>query len=125
MCVCADIGATNEQHCRKIAFIAYKNSKSSGESGHLHSLARTFTVSLHKQYVMGNLQPKNLLMHTGTLMLHTVLEKHSTLKKLLGKVPFKSEVLKGSHGKIAQFWARYLDIIQMVLTLIRATRKTT
>ena len=38
---------------------------------------------------------------------------------------FKSEVLKDSHCETAQFWARYLDIIQMVLTLIRATRKTT
>ena len=33
----------------------------------------------------------------------------------------KSEVLKDSHCKTAQFWARYIDIIQMVLTLIRAT----
>ena len=38
---------------------------------------------------------------------------------------FKSEVLKDSHCEIAQFWARYMDIIQMMLTLIRATRKTT
>ena len=38
---------------------------------------------------------------------------------------FKSEVLKDSHCETAQFWARYMDIIQMVLTLIRATRKTT
>ena len=38
---------------------------------------------------------------------------------------FKLEVLKDSHCETAQFWARYLDIIQMVLTLIRATRKTT
>ena len=37
---------------------------------------------------------------------------------------FKSEVLKDSHCETAQFWARYVDIIQMVLTLIRATRKT-
>ena len=36
---------------------------------------------------------------------------------------FKSEVLKGSHGKTAQFWARYMEIIQMVLTLIRATKE--
>ena len=34
---------------------------------------------------------------------------------------FKSEILKDSHGGTAQFWARYTDIIQMVLTLIRAT----
>ena len=38
---------------------------------------------------------------------------------------FKQEVLKDSHCEKAQFWARYMDIIQMVLTLIRATRKTT
>ena len=38
---------------------------------------------------------------------------------------FKSEVLKDSHSVTAQFWARYMDIIHMVLTLIRATRKTT
>ena len=38
---------------------------------------------------------------------------------------FKMEVLKDSHCETAQFWARYMDIIQMVLTLIRATRKTT
>ena len=37
---------------------------------------------------------------------------------------FKSEVLKDSHCETAQFWARSIDIIQMVLTLIRATRKT-
>ena len=38
---------------------------------------------------------------------------------------FKSEVLKVSHCETAQFWVRYMDIIQMVSTLIRATRKTT
>ena len=38
---------------------------------------------------------------------------------------FKSEVLKDSHCEKSQFWARYMDIIQMVLTLIRAPRKTT
>ena len=38
---------------------------------------------------------------------------------------FKSEVLKDSHCETAQFWARFMDMIQMVLTLIRATRKTT
>ena len=38
---------------------------------------------------------------------------------------FKSEVLKDSHCETAQFWAWYMDIIQMVLALIRATRKTT
>ena len=38
---------------------------------------------------------------------------------------YKSEVLKDSHCKTAQFWARYMDIIQMVLTQIRATKKTT
>ena len=37
---------------------------------------------------------------------------------------FKSDVLKNSHCETAQFWARYMDMIQMVLTLIRATRKT-
>ena len=36
-----------------------------------------------------------------------------------------SEVLKDSHSETAQFWARYMDMIQMVLTLIRATKKTT
>ena len=38
---------------------------------------------------------------------------------------FKSEVLKDSHCETAQFWERYMDIIQMALTLIWATRKTT
>ena len=38
---------------------------------------------------------------------------------------FKSEVLKDSHCETAQFRAMYMDIIQMVLTLIRATSKTT
>ena len=38
---------------------------------------------------------------------------------------FKSQVLKDSHCETAQFWARFMGIIQMVLTLIRATRKTT
>ena len=38
---------------------------------------------------------------------------------------FKSEVLKDGHCETAQFWAAYMDIIQMVLTLIRATNKTT
>ena len=37
----------------------------------------------------------------------------------------KSEVLKDSHCETAQFWARYMDMILMVLTLIRATKKTT
>ena len=38
---------------------------------------------------------------------------------------FKSEVLKDSHCETARLWARYMNIIQMLLTLIRATRKTT
>ena len=38
---------------------------------------------------------------------------------------FKAEALKDSHWETAQFWARYMYIIQMVLTLIRATKKTT
>ena len=33
--------------------------------------------------------------------------------------------MKDSHCETAQFLARYMDMIQMVLTLIRATRKTT
>ena len=37
----------------------------------------------------------------------------------------KAEVLKDSHCETAQLWARYMYIIQIVLTLIRATRKTT
>ena len=37
---------------------------------------------------------------------------------------FKLEVLKDSHCERAQFWAGYMDIIQMVLTLIRDTKKT-
>ena len=37
---------------------------------------------------------------------------------------FKAEVLKDSHCETAQFWARYMYIIQTVFTLIRATRKT-
>ena len=35
---------------------------------------------------------------------------------------FKVEVLKDSLCETAQFWARYRDIIQMVLLLIMATR---
>ena len=38
---------------------------------------------------------------------------------------FKLEVLRDSHCETAQFWERYMDIIQIVLTLIRATRKAT
>ena len=38
---------------------------------------------------------------------------------------FKAEVLKDSHSKTVQFWATYMYIIQMVLTLIRNTRETT
>ena len=38
---------------------------------------------------------------------------------------FKAEVIKDSHCETAQFWARYMYIIQTVLTLIRATRKAT
>ena len=38
---------------------------------------------------------------------------------------FKAEFLKYSHCETADFLARYMYIIQMVLTLIRATRKTT
>ena len=38
---------------------------------------------------------------------------------------FNSDVLKDSHCETAQFLERYMDIIQMVVTLIRATRKTT
>ena len=48
-CLCANIGATNKQHRRKTTVIAYTNSKSSGESGHLHSLARNFAVCSHIQ----------------------------------------------------------------------------
>ena len=36
-----------------------------------------------------------------------------------------NQVLKHSHCETAQFCARSMDIIQMVLTLIRPTRKTT
>ena len=36
---------------------------------------------------------------------------------------FKSKVLKDSDCETAQFLARYMDIIQMVLALIRAPRK--
>ena len=38
---------------------------------------------------------------------------------------FKLEVLKDSHCETDQFWAGYMDIIQMVLTVVRATKKTT
>ena len=38
---------------------------------------------------------------------------------------FKAEVLKDSHCETADFLARYMYIIQMVLTLISGTRKTT
>ena len=36
---------------------------------------------------------------------------------------FILEVLNGTHGKTAQFWMRYMDIIQKILTLIRATKE--
>ena len=36
---------------------------------------------------------------------------------------FILEVLNGIHGKTAQFWMRYMDIIQKILTLIRATKE--
>ena len=38
---------------------------------------------------------------------------------------FKVEVLKDSHCETAQFWTRYIDIIQMVMTQIKAIRTTT
>ena len=38
---------------------------------------------------------------------------------------FNSEVLKDGHCETAKFWARYMDIIQIVLTLIWATKKST
>ena len=36
---------------------------------------------------------------------------------------FTSELLDGIHGKTAQFWMRYMDIVQKILTLIRATKE--
>ena len=36
---------------------------------------------------------------------------------------FTLEVLNGIHGKTAQFWMRYTDIIQKLPTLIRATKE--
>ena len=36
---------------------------------------------------------------------------------------FTSELLDGIHGKTAQFWIRYMDIVQKILTLIRATKE--
>ena len=77
---------------------------------------------------MGNIQPKNLLMHTETLMLHNVYETEAlnlNTSEITLKSIFKSEALKGSHGKTVQFWARSMDIIQMVLILIRDTSKIT
>ena len=35
---------------------------------------------------------------------------------------FTSGLLDGIHGKTAQFWMRYMDIFQKILTLIRATK---
>ena len=53
-----------------------------------------------------------------------MVEQSEDFKKYFEKYhAFRSEVLKGSHGKTAQFWARYMEIIQMVLTLIRATKE--
>ena len=36
---------------------------------------------------------------------------------------FTSELLDGNHGKTAQFWMRHMDIVQKILTLIRATKE--
>ena len=36
---------------------------------------------------------------------------------------FKSEVLSGDHGKTAQFWAKYMHVVEMILILIRATKE--
>ena len=36
---------------------------------------------------------------------------------------FKSEALDGAYGKTVQFWSRYMDIIQTILILIRATKE--
>ena len=36
---------------------------------------------------------------------------------------FKSELLNGTYGKTAQFWSMYMNIIQTILILIRATKE--
>ena len=36
---------------------------------------------------------------------------------------FKTALRNGQHGKTAQFWLQYMDIIQLILTLIRATKE--
>ena len=36
---------------------------------------------------------------------------------------FKSEVLHGALGKTAQFWSRYMNIVQTILFLIRAIKE--
>ena len=36
---------------------------------------------------------------------------------------FKSEALNDIHGKTAQFWERFMSIIQTILVLIRATKE--
>lgn len=36
---------------------------------------------------------------------------------------FKDSIRKGEHGKTAQFWLGYMDIIQMVLTFIKASKE--
>ena len=36
---------------------------------------------------------------------------------------FKSEALNGIHGKTAQFWTKYMTIIETILILIRATKE--
>ena len=48
-----------------------------------------------------------------------------SVRKYSKFIRLKYEVPKDSFRETAQFWTRYMDIIQMVLTLIRATRKTT
>ena len=65
--------------------------------------------------IYGNLNYYYNKIHQPSLFAHINSRYHA----------FKSEVLKDSHCETAQFWARYMDRIQMVLTLIGATMKTT
>ena len=54
----------------------------------------------------------------------TKVEENSEFIAFAGKyMGFKSNVRAGQYGKTAQFWMQYMDTIQMVLSLIRATKE--
>ena len=72
-------------------------------------------INLSSLLIYGDLNYYNNVIYQPSLFAH-INSKYDA---------FKSEVLKDSPCETAQFWARYMDIIRMVLILIRATRKTT